>query len=96
MPTYIALMNWTGDGIGQIKDSPKRLDAGRKMFKKLGVKLKDTYLTIGRYDLVCLLEAPDDETFARAMLTLASKGAVRSETLKAFNEAEYRRIIDAI
>ena len=96
MPTYIALMNWTGDGIGQIKDSPKRLDAGRKMFKQLGVKLKDTYLTIGRYDLVCILEAPDDETFARAMLTLASKGAVRSETLKAFNEAEYRRIIDAI
>ena len=96
MPTYIALMNWTGDGIGQIKDSPKRLDAGRKMFKKLGVKLKDTYLTIGRYDLVCLLEAPDDETFAKAMLTLASKGAIRSESLKAFNEAEYRRIIDAI
>ena len=96
MPTYIALMNWTGAGIQQVKDSPKRLDAGRKAFKKLGVKLKDTYLTIGRYDLVCLLEAPDDETFAKAMLTLASKGAIRSETLKAFNEAEYRKIIDAI
>jgi len=96
MPTYIALMNWTGDGIQQVKDSPKRLDAGRKVFKKLGVKLKDTYLTIGRYDLVCLLEAPDDETFAKAMLTLASKGAIRSESLKAFNEAEYRKIIDAI
>ena len=96
MPTYIALMNWTGDGIQQVKDSPKRLDAGRKAFKKLGVKLKDTYLTIGRYDLVCLLEAPDDETLAKAMLTLAAKGAIRSETLKAFNEAEYRRIIDAI
>ena len=96
MPTYIALMNWTGDGIQQVKDSPKRLDAGRKAFKKLGVKLKDTYLTIGRYDLVCLLEAPDDETFAKAMLTLASKGAIRSETLKAFNEADYRKIIDAL
>ena len=96
MPTYIALMNWTGDGIGQIKDSPKRLDAGRKAFKKLGVKLKDTYLTMGRYDLVCLLEAPDDETLAKAMLMLASKGAIRSETLKAFDEADYRRIIDAI
>ncbi len=96
MPTYIALMNWTGDGIHQVKDSPKRLDAGRKAFKKLGVKLKDTYLTIGRYDLVCLLEAPDDETLAKAMLMLGSKGAIRSETLKAFNEAEYRRIIDAL
>jgi uncharacterized protein with GYD domain len=54
MPTYIALMNWTGDGIQQVKDSPKRLDAGRTAFKKLGVKLKDTYLTMGRYDLVCV------------------------------------------
>ena len=96
MPTYIALMNWTADGIQQVKDSPKRLDAGRKAFKKLGVKLKDTYMTTGRYDLVCILEAPDDETFAKAMLTLGAKGATRTETLKAFNEAEYRRIIDAL
>jgi len=96
MPTYIALMNWTGDGIQQVKDSPKRLDAGRKAFKKLGVKLNDTYLTMGRYDLVCILEAPDDETFAKAILTLGSKGAIRTETLKAFNEAQYRKIIDAI
>lgn len=96
MPTYIALMNWTADGIGQVKDSPKRLDAGRKAFKKLGVKLNDTYLTMGRYDLVCILEAPDDETFAKAILTLGAKGAIRTETLKAFNEAEYRKIIDAI
>ncbi|HXM35515.1 MAG TPA: GYD domain-containing protein [Pyrinomonadaceae bacterium] len=96
MPTYIALMNWTGDGIQQVKDSPKRLDAGRKAFKKLGVKLKDTYLTMGRYDLVCILEAPDDETFAKAILTLGAKGAIRTETLKAFNEAEYRKIIDAL
>lgn len=96
MPTYIALLNWTADGIQQIKESPKRLDEGRKAFKKLGVKLKDTYLTMGRYDLVCVLEAPDDETFARAVLTLGSKGATRSETLKAFSEADYRKIIDAI
>jgi uncharacterized protein with GYD domain len=96
MPTYIAMMNWTEDGIRQVKDSPKRLDAGRKAFKKLGVKLKDVYLTMGRYDLVCILEAPDDETLAKAVLTLGSGGATRTETLKAFNEAEYRKIIDAV
>lgn len=96
MPTYIALLNWTGEGIQQVKESPKRLDDGRKAFKKLGVKLKDTYLTMGRYDLVCILEAPDDETFAKAVLTLGAKGATRSETLKAFSEADYRKIIDAI
>ena len=96
MPTYITLMNWTGEGIGQVKDSPNRLDAGRKLFKKMGVKLKDTYLTMGRYDLVCILEAPDDETMAKAILTLGAKGMTRSETLKAFNEADYRKIIDSI
>jgi uncharacterized protein with GYD domain len=96
MPTYIALLNWTADGIQQVKKSPNRLDEGRKAFKKMGVKLKDTYLTMGRYDLVCILEAPDDETFAKAVLTLGSKGATRSETLKAFSEADYRKIIEAI
>ena len=92
MPIYIALLNWTADGIQQVKKSPNRLDEGRKAFKKL----KDTYLTMGRYDLVCILEAPDDETFAKAVLTLGSKGATRSETLKAFSEADYRKIIEAI
>jgi uncharacterized protein with GYD domain len=92
MPTYIALMKYTQQGIANLKDSPGRLDAGRKAFKKLGVKIKDTYLTMGRYDLVCTIEAPDDETFATVMLTLGSQGNVQTETLKAFSEAEFRRI----
>jgi len=96
MPGYIALLKWTQQGSANVKDSPSRLDAGRKAFKKLGVKLKDTYLTMGRYDLVCVIEAPDDETFARAILSLASLGNVQTETLKAFSEAEYRKIIDSI
>ncbi len=96
MPGYIALLKWTQQGSANVKDSPSRLDAGRKAFKKLGVKLKDTYLTMGRYDLVCIIEAPDDETFARAILSLASLGNVQTETLKAFSEAEYRKIIDSI
>ncbi|PYS69343.1 MAG: GYD family protein [Acidobacteria bacterium] len=96
MPTYIALMKYTEQGIAGVKGSPERLDSGRKAFKKLGVKIKDTYLTMGRYDLVCLVEAPDDESFARAMLTLGSQGNVQSETLKAFNEAEFRKIVDSI
>jgi uncharacterized protein with GYD domain len=96
MPTYIALLKWTGQGVENVKDSPSRLDSGRKNFKKFGVKLKDTYLTMGGYDLVCIVEAPDDETYARAMLTLGSQGNVQTETLKAFNEAEYRKILAAL
>lgn len=96
MPSYIALLKWTPQGVANVKDSPARLDAGRKAFKKSGVKLKDTYLTMGRYDLVCLVDAPDDESFAKAMLSLASQGNVQTETLKAFSEADYRKIIGSL
>lgn len=96
MPTYIALLNWTAQGVASIKDSPSRLDAGRKAFKKSGVKIKDTYLTMGRHDLVCVIEAPDDESYAKAILSLASQGNVSTETLKAFNESDYRNIIGSL
>jgi uncharacterized protein with GYD domain len=96
MPTYIALLKWTGQGVASVGESPSRLDAGRKAFKKLGVKLKDTYLTMGRYDLVCLIDAPDDETYAAAMLSLGSQGNVQTETLKAFSEDQYRKICASV
>ena len=96
MPTYLALLNWTQQGISKIKDSPKRLDAGRKAFKKAGLEIKDAYLTMGRYDLVLVVDAPDDAALATAILTLAKDGNVRSETLKAFTEDEYRKIIGSL
>jgi uncharacterized protein with GYD domain len=96
MPTYIALLKWTGQGIARVTDSPSRLDAGRKAFKKIGVEIKDTYLTMGRYDLVCLVEAPDDESFATAMLSLGAQGNVQTETLKAFTEDQYRKICKSV
>lgn len=96
MPTYIALLKWTGQGITNVNDSPSRLDAGRKAFKKMGVKIKDTYLTMGRYDLVCVIDAPDDETYATAMLTLGAQGNVQTETLRAFTEDQYRKICSSV
>jgi len=96
MPTYIALLNWTHQGISKVGASAKRLDAGRKAFKKAGIEMKDVYLTMGRYDLVCVIEAPDDETYAKAILGLGSQGNVSTETLKAFSEDEFRKIIGAL
>ena len=96
MPTYFALMRWTGQGIANVKDSPKRLDAGRKAFKKLGVEIKDTYLTMGRYDLVCILEGKDENSVARALLTLGSQGNIQTETLRAWTEDEYRKITGSV
>ena len=96
MPTYVALLKWTGQGVGNVKDSPARLDAGRKAFKKIGAKIKDSYLTMGRYDLIMLLEAPSDDAVATALLTLAAQGNVQTETLKAWSEDKYRKITGGI
>ncbi|HSV32504.1 MAG TPA: GYD domain-containing protein [Pyrinomonadaceae bacterium] len=96
MPTYIALLNWTLQGATKVGGSAKRLDAGRKAFKKAGAEIKDVYMTLGRYDLVCVIEAPDDDTYAKAILGLASQGNVSTETLKAFSEDQYREIIGSL
>jgi uncharacterized protein with GYD domain len=96
MATYIMLLNWTEQGIAKVKVSSKRLDAGRKAFKKMGVEIKDTYLTMGPYDLLCVVEAPDSETAAKAILTLGSQGNVRTLTMPAFTEDQYREITGSI
>lgn len=96
MPIYISLLRWTQQGVANAKDSPKRLDAGREAFKKLGVEIKDTYLTMGRYDLVCVIEGRDDESVARALISLGAQGNVQTETLKAWNEADYRKITGSL
>jgi uncharacterized protein with GYD domain len=96
MAEYILLMNWTEQGVRKIKDSPKRLDAGRKLAKSLGAKLGDFYMTMGKHDMLVHLTAPDDATVAKFVLSLAGRGNVRSTTLKAFTEAEYRKVIGAL
>lgn len=96
MPTYIALLKWTEKGIAAVKASPGRLDAGRQAFKQAGIDIKDTYLTMGRYDLVCVIDAPDDETLAAGMLSLGSQGNVSTETLRAFSEDQFRKIASSI
>lgn len=96
MPTYIMLANWTQQGIQNIKDSPTRLETAKKLFKAMGIEIKEFYMVLGRYDTLAILEAPDDETVAKAALAGASLGAVRTETLRAFKEDEYRKIIGAL
>lgn len=96
MAEYILLMNWTEQGIRKVKDSPKRLDAGRKLAKSCGAKLGDFYMTIGKHDMVAHLTAPDDAAVARFVLSLAGAGNVRTTTLKAFSESEYRKVIGSL
>jgi uncharacterized protein with GYD domain len=96
MSTYIILVNYTQQGIEKIKDSPKRLEGVKMLLRRLGGELKDFYLCLGTYDLVIVLEAPEDEAVAKLVLSVGSLGYVRTTTLKAFPEQEYREIIQAL
>ena len=93
MAKYITLLNWTDQGIKSIKDSPKRIDAVRALAKKHGCEMQDFYLTIGAYDMMAIVEAPDDEAAAKLLLTIGSGGNVRSTTLKALSEDAFRKIV---
>jgi uncharacterized protein with GYD domain len=96
MPAYLLLLNWTDQGIRNVKESPQRLDAARKVAKDMGGDIKTVYLTQGTVDLVLVVEMPSDEKLAGLVLRLGSYGNVRTTTLKAYPEDEYRRIIGGL
>jgi uncharacterized protein with GYD domain len=96
MPTYITLARFTKQGIENIKESPDRLDAAKKGFQAMGAEIKEFYLVTGSYDLVVISEAPDDETVAKLALTIGALGNIRTETIRAFTEDEYRKIVSAL
>ena len=96
MPTYISLANYTQQGISNMKESPARLEAAKQAMAAAGIELKAFYLTLGRYDSVVIAEAPDAQTAAKVILALGMQGNVRTETLRAFTEDEYREIIAAL
>ncbi len=96
MPTYISLIRFTQKGMETIKEGPKRLDAAKQRFRTAGGELTAFYLVTGQYDAVAISELPNDEAVARLALANASMGTVRTETLRAFTEDEYRKIIAAL
>ena len=96
MPTYISFLKYTQQGAQNIKDSPKRLDAARKAYQAAGAKLKEFYLVMGRYDAVVIAEAPDEATVAKLALALGALGNIRTETMRAFTEDEYRKIVTSL
>jgi uncharacterized protein with GYD domain len=96
VPTYISLIRYTQKGLESIKDSPERLDAGRKAFQSQGGTVKAFYLTMGQYDGVLIGEAPNDEVVAKLALSLGGQGNVRTETLRAFTEDEFRKLVSEV
>jgi uncharacterized protein with GYD domain len=95
MATYIMLFGFTQQGIEKIKESPARVEAAKQSFQGVGAKVKEFYLVMGmgQYDTLFILDAPDDETVAKAALTIGSLGSVRTETHRAFTEDEFKKII---
>ena len=96
MATYVSLVRFTEQGIRSIKEGPARLDAAKKAYQAAGGELKAFYLAMGKYDIVIISEGSSDEVAAAMALGLASLGNVRTETMRVFTEAEYKKIIGAI
>ena len=96
MPTYVTLIHYTDQGIRTIKESPARLDAAKKGFAAAGGELKQFYLAMGRYDALIVGEMPDDEAAARMALAFGALGNIRTETMRVFNEAEYRKLVGSL
>jgi uncharacterized protein with GYD domain len=93
MPSYIVLMNWTDQGVKSFKDSVDRADTAEILLTPAGIRFTDLRWTVGAHDLIATIEAPDDETLAAALLTLAAQGNLRTTTLRAFTAEEMRAVI---
>jgi uncharacterized protein with GYD domain len=93
MATFVVLASFTDQGIRNVKETINRAEAFKELAKKSGVTVKDMYWTLGRHDIVVTCEAPDDESSTALMLSVASRGYVRSETLRAFSFDEMTKIL---
>jgi uncharacterized protein with GYD domain len=93
MATYVVLSDWTQQGVENFKDSVDRYEAARSQFEEIGVRFKDIYWTLGSHDIVSIVDAPDSETLAAALLRLGSQGNLRTTTLRALSAEEMRGVI---
>lgn len=93
MVTYVVLANFTDQGIRSAKDSPKRAEAFKKMAETFGVVVKELFWTQGRYDVVIIIDAPDEFSATALNLNLGALGNVRTESLRAFSAADMTKIV---
>ena len=96
MPIYISLMKWTSQGIGGLPAWRDRMEEGERAIEERGGKLIDSYVTLGRFDVVEVFEAPDDETAYQCLVAAAKHGNVSTETLRAFTREEAEGIVRSL
>ncbi len=96
MPTYVTLFKWTEQGVKDVKNAPARFQASKKLAESMGGKILGLYVTMGEYDVIAVTEGPGDETAAAAALSIASKGNVKTTTMRAFTESEFSEIVKKV
>jgi uncharacterized protein with GYD domain len=96
MPHYVVFFHLTHQGLDHLRGSPDRVDAAKKTFSQHGAKVTAFYSMMGQYDSMFIVEAPNDDVMAQLALTVGAQGNVRTETHRAFNEEEYRKIVKSI
>ena len=96
MPTFILSLNWTDQGIRAVKDAPKRAQAAQKLAKKVGVEIKEVYLTSGDRDLLIIVDAPSGDNVTKFALALGSQGNVRTSTSRAWSQSEFQKLISEL
>ena len=94
MATYVVLAKFTDQGIRNAKDSPKRAEAFKQMAETFGVTVKELFWTQGQYDIVTIVEAPDEISVVALNLSVSALGNIRTELLRAFSAAEMMTIVD--
>jgi uncharacterized protein with GYD domain len=93
MATFVSLVNWTDKGIAGYKESPERAARVAELARKHGGRMVDIYWTLGAYDLVSVFDMPDDASFTAMALEIGALGGVRTTTLRAFKEDEFKLIL---
>jgi uncharacterized protein with GYD domain len=96
MPVYVQLITWTERGAAAAKETAQRASRAREAAQKVGARLRDVYWTMGRFDAVAILEAPNDETASRFALWVGMQGAARTETQRAYTEDEIKKIVEGL
>jgi uncharacterized protein with GYD domain len=96
MPMFICALNWTDQGIRSVKDAPKRAQAARDLAKKVGVEIKEVYLTSGDDDLLMIVDTPSGDNVAKFALALGSQGNVRTRTARAWPQSEFQKLISEL
>lgn len=93
MPTFISFLNWTDQGIRNVKEAPQRAEAAKALLKKMGGEVKEIYITSGDRDIVFVAEVPDGDVMAKFALAVAAQGNVRTRTVRAWTEGEFAKIV---